>query len=317
MFTPAEDPQVHGQGPGRASLSDSSGTEGEKSDSSQVFPDYSQLVPDRTVHVCVCSRVDRPNSQLGFAPISHIMSSKLRRVHLMKHERSLISGCPAGRVCSRHPSLGLEECAVTHCLPIAFVVSGSDDDVKALIARARHAGPHQRGALRPSLGTRRSCRAGPGRPLRSAQQALGSSRRRLRPRVGSWQHEPTWMSAQPARSTAAVDLTGRLRRIGNRTAHDRDSPAWRATERPHHARSVSMSRSTCMASARSDSSSASLSASARMAAPAFRRAASIRADRTTADTAVPSLVKTSSAFDVASSGRKVIVSAIATVYDVL
>lgn len=28
------------------SLSDSSGTEGEKSDSYQVFPDYSQLVPD-------------------------------------------------------------------------------------------------------------------------------------------------------------------------------------------------------------------------------------------------------------------------------
>ena len=49
MVTPAEDPQVHGQGPGRVSLSDSSGTEGEKSDSYQVFPDYSQLVPDRTV----------------------------------------------------------------------------------------------------------------------------------------------------------------------------------------------------------------------------------------------------------------------------
>ena len=49
-----------------------------------------------------------------------------------------------------------------------------------------------------------------------------------------------------------------------------------------------------MASARSDSSSARLSASARIAAPAFRRAASIRAERTAADTAVPSLVKTSS-----------------------
>ena len=54
------------------------------------------------------------------------VTSKVRRVHLTKHERSLISGCPAGRVCSRHQSLGLEECAVTHCLPIAFVVSGSD-----------------------------------------------------------------------------------------------------------------------------------------------------------------------------------------------
>ena len=192
-----------------------------------------------------------------------------------------------------------------------------NNGVKALIAPARHAGPHQRGASRPSLGTQRSCRAGPGRQLRSAQQALGSSRRRLRSRVGSWQREPRWMSAQPARSTAVVDLTGRLPRIGNRTAHDRDSPSRTATERPHHARSVSMSRSTCMASARSDSSSASLSASARIAAPAFRRAASIRADRTAADTAVPSLVRTSSALDVSSSGRKVIVSAIATVYDVL
>jgi ferredoxin-NADP reductase len=61
-----------------------------------------------------------------------------------------------------------------------------------------------------------------------------------------------------------------------------------------------------MASARSDSSSASLSASARIAALAFRRAASIRADRTATDTAVPSLVKTSSAFDVSSSGRGVV-----------
>jgi len=48
MVTPAEDPQVHGQGPGRVSLSDSSGTGGEKSDGYQVFPDYSQQVPDRT-----------------------------------------------------------------------------------------------------------------------------------------------------------------------------------------------------------------------------------------------------------------------------
>ena len=53
-------------------------------------------------------------------------------------------------------------------------LSRSDDGVKALIAPARHAGPHQRGAIRPSLVTQRSCRAGPGRPLRSAQQALGS-----------------------------------------------------------------------------------------------------------------------------------------------
>jgi hypothetical protein len=75
--------------------------------------------------------------------------------------------------------------------------------------------------------------------------------------------------------------------------------ARRATERPHHARSVSISRSTCMASARSDSSPASLSASARIAALAFRRAASMRAVRTAADTGVPSLAKTSSSANTA------------------
>lgn len=41
---------MRGQGPGRVPLSDSSGTEGEKPDSYQVFPDYSQLVPDRTAN---------------------------------------------------------------------------------------------------------------------------------------------------------------------------------------------------------------------------------------------------------------------------
>ncbi len=186
-----------------------------------------------------------------------------------------------------------------------------------LIDRGRCAVPHQRGASHRSLGTRRSCRVGPGRLRRPVRQARGCSRRRFQLRDESWRHGPTWMLVQPATSTGAVDLTGLLRRSGNRTARDRDSRAGHATERPHHARNVSMSRSTCMASARSDSSSASLSASARIAAPAFRRAASIRADRTATDTAVPSLVKTSSAFDVSSSGLNVIVSAIATVYDVL
>lgn len=73
MVTPVEDPQVHGQGPGRVSLSDSSGTEGGKSDSYQVFPDYSQLVPDRTLkhspHASLASH------RLPVTPISYIMSS--------------------------------------------------------------------------------------------------------------------------------------------------------------------------------------------------------------------------------------------------
>ncbi len=48
MVAPAENVQVHVQGPGRVALPDSSGMKGEKSDSYQVFPDYSQLVPHRT-----------------------------------------------------------------------------------------------------------------------------------------------------------------------------------------------------------------------------------------------------------------------------
>jgi len=79
--------------------------------------------------------------------------------------------------------------------------------------------------------------------------------------------------------------------------------------RPHHARSVSVSRSTCMASTRLASSAANPSPSARIAAAAFRRAASMSAARTAVDIGVPSLVKAASARDASSSGRKVIVSA--------
>lgn len=79
MATPAEDPQVHGQGPGRVSLPHSSGTEDEKSDSYQVFPDYSQLVPDRTVgRRSRIESLDAP-SQFTAVPISRIMST--RRLH--------------------------------------------------------------------------------------------------------------------------------------------------------------------------------------------------------------------------------------------
>jgi hypothetical protein len=111
-------------------------------------------------------------------------------------------------------------------------------DGAALRDRGRCAVPHQRAASRPSLGTRALAE-----PARVGRRG---------PRDESWRHEPTWTLAQPARSTEAVDLTGRRRRSGNRSARDRDSPAGHITERPHHARSVSISRSTCMASARSD-----------------------------------------------------------------
>ncbi len=80
MVTPAEDPRVHGRGPGRMSLSDSSGTEGERSDSYQVFPDYSQLVPDRTG--TNGSGQPAKSSQLPVVPISYIMSTKLHLITL-------------------------------------------------------------------------------------------------------------------------------------------------------------------------------------------------------------------------------------------
>ena len=80
MMTPAEDPQVNGQGPGRVSLSVSSGTGGAKSDRYQVFPDYSQLVPDRTTNV-PSDPCSQSVQRIGL-PISHIMSGLLRHVRL-------------------------------------------------------------------------------------------------------------------------------------------------------------------------------------------------------------------------------------------
>ena len=110
-------------------------------------------------------------------------------------------------------------------------------------------------------------------------------------------------------SRVAAGRIGPQPRIASRSAHDRGPLVGHVTERPHHARNVSMSRSTCLASARSFSSAARSSASARIDRAASRRAASIRAVRTTVDTGVPSLVKTASALDVSASGRKVIMSA--------
>jgi hypothetical protein len=64
---------------------------------------------------------------------------------------------------------------------------------------------------------------------------------------------------------------------------------------------------------RAESSHANAVASARNATPERRVAASIRAGRTATDTAVPSRVKKPSARDASSSGRNVMVSAIAQV----
>ncbi|WP_205844257.1 hypothetical protein, partial [Mycolicibacterium sp. GF69] len=58
----------------------------EKSDSYQVFPDYSQLVPDRTTELELAAL--KLARDLTPTPISHIMSSKVRRFHLMNHGRS-------------------------------------------------------------------------------------------------------------------------------------------------------------------------------------------------------------------------------------
>ena len=186
----------------------------------------------------------------------------------------------------------------------------STTPVQNLRVPQRCAEPHPLGAAPRRLGSQRFFPACPGRPLPSAQQVPAYSYPPRPPQAENSQHEPTSTSVPPAKSTTAVDPTGLRRHSEMRIAHDHAPSAARATQRPHHARNVSISRSTCIDSARSDSSAASLSASARIAAPAFLRAASIRAARTTADTGEPSSVKTSSALDVSSSGRKVIVSAI-------
>jgi hypothetical protein len=118
-----------------------------------------------------------------------------------------------------------------------------------------------------------------------------------------------WMWARQAMSTMAAGRIGPRPRIASQLVRVRVPAEEHGVGKPHHARSVSMSRSTRIASARSASSAATSSASARTTAAAFRRAASMSADRTAADTGVPSLVRTASARDASSSGRKVIVSA--------
>jgi hypothetical protein len=122
-----------------------------------------------------------------------------------------------------------------------------------------------------------------------------------------------WMSAPLATSRGVAGRIEPPLRTASQTVRDHDCAAERVTGRSHHARSVSISRSTCIASARSASSAASSSASARIVAAALRRAASMRAVRTTVDTGVPSRVKTARASDASSSGRKVIVSAMAPI----
>jgi hypothetical protein len=76
---------------------------------------------------------------------------------------------------------------------------------------------------------------------------------RFRPRAESLRPVLTWTSVLPATSTAVADRIGPRRRIAPRIVCGRSSPVERATDRPHHARSVSMSRSTCIASALSAS----------------------------------------------------------------
>lgn len=73
MVAPAKHLQVHGLEPERVALSDSSGTEGERSNNCQVFPDYSQLVPDRTQ--AIKSGVPKVFVPQRISPITYVMSS--------------------------------------------------------------------------------------------------------------------------------------------------------------------------------------------------------------------------------------------------
>ena len=109
--------------------------------------------------------------------------------------------------------------------------------IPASSAHRAHGGP----AGHPGL-------AGPpdesGRPPRSARLAHASRDQRRRSLGGSWLAAQRWTSAQRARWTAAADRTARLPRIGRRTARGPEPHGVRGVGRPHHARSVSMSRST-------------------------------------------------------------------------
>jgi hypothetical protein len=187
--------------------------------------------------------------------------------------------------------------------------------VRYLINQGQCGVPHQHGASDRRRGSQRCCRVGPGRSPRSVRRALESCDHRSLSRAESLPASMMSTSVPPAMSTREDRLTGQRQPIVNLTARDREHRAARSADRPHHARNVSISRSTCAASARSSSSAAISSASARILAAAFRRAASMSAARTAVETGVPSLVSASIARDASSSGRNVIVSAIQPLYD--
>ncbi len=192
-----------------------------------------------------------------------------------------------------------------------FVLVAANDGVRD---STRYAAPHRCAASPPGRDNQRPCRVDSGRRPQSARRAHASGGHRSRPRAESLPPVRMWTSVLPTMWIAVADRIGQRRRIWTRIVRGHGSPAEGLVERPHHARSVSMSRSTCMASARSASSAASFSASARIAAAALLRAASMRAVRTAFDTGVPSCVNTASARDASSSGRNVIVSAIRQLY---
>jgi len=175
--------------------------------------------------------------------------------------------------------------------------------------------PHRRGACHRRRGSQDSCRVDWGRSPKSVLRALESRDRRSLSRAESLPASPMSTSVPPAMSTREDRLTGQRRPAASLTARDREHHPARSADKPHHARNVSMSRSTCAASARSSSSAAISSASARISAAAFRRAASMSAARTAVETGVPSLVSALIARDASSSGRNVMVSATEPLYD--
>lgn len=186
---------------------------------------------------------------------------------------------------------------------------------KYLIGQEQCGVPRRHGASRPRRGSQRFCRVDSDRSPTSVQRALESRDHRSLSRVESSPASLMSTSVRPATSTTEDRLTEQPQPIASLTARDRECHAARSADRPHHARNVSMSRSTCAASARSSSSAAISSASARILAAAFRRAASMSAARTAVETGVPSLVSASIARDASSSGRNVMVSATAPLYD--
>jgi hypothetical protein len=117
-----------------------------------------------------------------------------------------------------------------------------------------------------------------------------------------------------ARSRGGGRRIGRRHRIACHSVHVRELCEAPSRQRPHHARSDSMSASTLAISARSSGSAVSASDWALTTRRWRATAASTSAERIASETGVPSAVRAFSARSVSLSGRKVMTRAMPVSY---